>query len=59
MVGHDMLRFFVVCKTYSIGSRIDSIRQRIIIAYGASPLITYLPARQVTNVYPAEALRFE
>ena len=30
-----------------------------IIAYGASLLTTYLPARQAANVYPAEALRFE
>ncbi|MBI4282734.1 MAG: FtsX-like permease family protein [Chloroflexi bacterium] len=31
----------------------------VIIAYGASLLTTYLPARQAANVYPAEALRFE
>ena len=30
-----------------------------IIAYGASLFTTYLPARQATKVYPAEALRFE
>ena len=30
-----------------------------IIAYGASLLTTYLPARQAANVYPAEALRYE
>jgi putative ABC transport system permease protein len=30
-----------------------------IIAYGASLLTTYLPARQAANVHPAEALRFE
>jgi len=30
-----------------------------IIAYGASLLTTYLPARQAAKVYPAEALRFE
>ena len=29
------------------------------IAYGASLLTTYLPARQAAKVYPAEALRFE
>ncbi len=29
------------------------------IAYGASLLTTYLPARQASKVYPAEALRFE
>ena len=31
----------------------------VIIAYGASLLTTYLPARQASNVYPAEALRYE
>ena len=31
----------------------------VIIAYGASLLTTYLPARQAANVYPAEALRYE
>jgi putative ABC transport system permease protein len=31
----------------------------VIIAYGASLLTTYLPARQAAKVYPAEALRFE
>ncbi len=30
-----------------------------VIAYGASLLTTYLPARQASNVYPAEALRYE
>ncbi len=30
-----------------------------LIAYGASLLTTYLPARQASNVYPAEALRYE
>ena len=30
-----------------------------IIAYGASLLTTYLPARQASNVYPADALRYE
>jgi putative ABC transport system permease protein len=30
-----------------------------VIAYGASLLTTYLPARQASKVYPAEALRFE
>jgi putative ABC transport system permease protein len=30
-----------------------------VIAYGASLLTTYLPARQAAKVYPAEALRFE
>ena len=29
------------------------------VAYGASLLTTYLPARQAARVYPAEALRFE
>ena len=31
----------------------------VIIAYGASLLTTYLPARQAARIYPAEALRFE
>jgi len=31
----------------------------VIIAYGASLLTTFLPARQAAKVYPAEALRFE
>lgn len=30
-----------------------------VIAYGASLLTTYLPARQAAKVYPAEALRYE
>jgi putative ABC transport system permease protein len=30
-----------------------------VIAYAASLLTTYLPARQAARVYPAEALRFE
>jgi putative ABC transport system permease protein len=31
----------------------------VVIAYGASLLTTFLPARQASNVYPAEALRYE
>ena len=31
----------------------------VIIAYGASLLTTYMPARQAARVYPAEALRYE
>ena len=31
----------------------------VVIAYGASLLTTYLPARQASKIYPAEALRFE
>ena len=31
----------------------------LIVAYGASLLTTYLPARQAARVYPAEALRSE
>jgi ABC-type lipoprotein release transport system permease subunit len=29
------------------------------LAYAASLLTTYLPARQASKVYPAEALRYE
>ena len=31
----------------------------VIIAYGASLLTTYLPARQAAKIYPSEALRYE
>ncbi len=31
----------------------------IVVAYGASLLTTFLPARQASKVYPAEALRYE
>ncbi len=31
----------------------------VVVAYVASLLTTYLPARQAAKVYPAEALRFE
>ena len=31
----------------------------VVIAYGASLLTTFLPARQAAGVYPADALRFE
>jgi len=31
----------------------------VVIAYGASLITTFLPARQAANVYPAEALRYE
>jgi ABC-type lipoprotein release transport system permease subunit len=31
----------------------------VVIAYGASLLTTFLPARQAASVYPADALRFE
>ncbi|MCY4583758.1 MAG: FtsX-like permease family protein [Chloroflexi bacterium] len=31
----------------------------IVVAYGASLLTTYLPARQASNIYPAEALRYD
>jgi ABC-type antimicrobial peptide transport system permease subunit len=30
-----------------------------VLAYAASLLTTYLPARQASKVYPAEALRYE
>ena len=36
-----------------------SILVVVVIAYGASLLTTFLPARQAANVYPAEALRYE
>jgi putative ABC transport system permease protein len=36
-----------------------SILVVITVAYGASLLTTFLPARQAAKVYPAEALRFE
>jgi putative ABC transport system permease protein len=57
------------------GTLIDNIRQNIpgleytvpwgalllvvIVGYAASLLTTYLPARQASKVYPAEALRYE
>jgi putative ABC transport system permease protein len=31
----------------------------VALAYGASLLTTFLPARQASRVYPAEALRYE
>ena len=31
----------------------------LVIAYGASLITTYLPARQASRIYPAEALRYE
>jgi putative ABC transport system permease protein len=31
----------------------------VVVAYVASLLTTYLPARQASRVYPAEALRYE
>jgi ABC-type lipoprotein release transport system permease subunit len=31
----------------------------VIFGYAASLLTTYLPARQASKVYPAEALRYE
>ncbi len=31
----------------------------VVVAYGASLLTTYLPARQASNIYPAEALRMD
>ncbi|MBI2854911.1 MAG: FtsX-like permease family protein [Chloroflexi bacterium] len=31
----------------------------VVVAYGASLLTTFLPARRAANVYPAEALRYE
>jgi putative ABC transport system permease protein len=37
----------------------SSIVTVIVVAYGASLLTTYLPARQASRIYPAEALRFE
>ncbi len=37
----------------------DTIILVVVVAYGASLLTTYLPARQASNVYPAEALRMD
>jgi putative ABC transport system permease protein len=37
----------------------SSIVTVIVVAYGASLLTTYLPARQASRIYPTEALRFE
>ena len=31
----------------------------VVVAYGASLLTTYLPARQASRIYPAEALRYD
>jgi ABC-type lipoprotein release transport system permease subunit len=57
------------------GTLIDNIRQNIpgldyqvpwgalllvvVVGYAASLLTTFLPARQASKVYPAEALRYE
>ncbi|MBF8266995.1 MAG: hypothetical protein HW388_503 [Dehalococcoidia bacterium] len=52
----------------SMGTDLEGITLRIpwlnialvvVVAYGASLLTTYLPARQAANIYPAEALRYE
>jgi len=52
----------------TMGDSFEGIEYRIpwlnivvvfLIAYGASLLTTYLPARQAANVYPADALRYE
>ena len=51
----------------SIGENVEGVRYEVPwmtivivvgVAYGASLLMTFLPARQAANVYPAEALRF-
>ena len=51
-----------------IGETIDGVSYTIpwetiilvvVVAYGASLLTTYLPARQASNIYPAEALRMD
>ena len=36
-----------------------SIVPVVVIAYAASLLTTYLPARQASRIYPAEALRYD
>ncbi len=36
-----------------------SIITVVVIAYGASLFTTYLPSRQASRIYPAEALRYE
>ena len=51
-----------------IGEDFEGVEYRIpwvstivifVLAYGASLLTTYLPARQASRIYPAEALRYE
>lgn len=37
----------------------DTIIVVVVVAYGASLLTTYLPARQASRIYPAEALRYD
>lgn len=36
-----------------------AITLMVVLSYAASLLTTYLPARQASKVYPAEALRYE
>lgn len=53
----DEMSKFVPGVTYSVP--VLNIVVIVLIAYGASLLTTFLPARQAANVYPAEALRYE
>ena len=53
----DSMRDYFPAITYQIPW--VNIVVVVIIAYGASLLTTYLPARQASRIYPAEALRFE
>jgi len=70
MESGSIIQAMTVHKVYETGKvKVHALRgvdlsiQRgemvAIIAYGASLLTTYLPARQAAKVYPAEALRFE
>ena len=52
----------------NIGEEIPGVSYRIpwstvigvtVVAYGASLLMTFIPARQASKIYPAEALRFD
>ena len=55
-----------VSIVHEIGTTFDGVRfvvpwttiiVVVVVAYGASMLTTFLPARQAANIYPAEALR--
>jgi len=53
----DQMRDYFPAITYQVPW--VNIIVVVIIAYGASLLTAYLPARQASRIYPAEALRFE